>query len=626
MNRVVQEVTERIIDRSRKNREKYLKNLEAGRVDGPFRHQLPCSNLAHDIAVCRGQECRTLLDGQTPNIAIVTSYNDMLSAHHTYENYPAIIKKAVAEAGGTAQVAAGVPAMCDGVTQGLPGMDMSLISRDVIAMSTVIGLSHNVFDGALLLGICDKIMPGLLMGALQFSYLPMILVPGGPMRSGLPNKEKAHARELYAEGKIGRDEMLAVECKSYHSTGTCTFYGTANSNQLIAELLGLHLPGASFINPDDPLREALTNAAAIKVTGMTHMGKNYTPIGHVVSEKSVINAMVGLLATGGSTNQTMHIVAVARAAGIRINWDDFSNLSDVVPLLVRIYPNGSGDINDFEAAGGMAVLIKELLEGGFLHNDVQTVAGPGLEKYTGKPELKKGKVLWGAGPETSLNSEVIASAKEPFSPTGGLKVLDGNLGRAVMKVSALADGEQKLIEAPAMVFHTQDDLEKAFHEGRMNRDLVAVVRFQGPQANGMPELHKLITPLSVIMDHGFQVAMVTDGRLSGASGKVPSAIHVSPEALCGGLLAKVQDGDIIRIDVRTGSLELKVADEELKKREYATDPELTGQRYGMGRQIFAPLRRDLLGAEEGASSLFTYVHEQCNVNYPVDFDKGRNKS
>jgi phosphogluconate dehydratase len=622
MNRVVREVTDRIIERSRKNREKYLKNLDDARVNGPFRHQLPCSNLAHNLAVCRGQECTSLDNKERPNIAIVTSYNDVVSAHHTYENYPRIIKQAIAEVGGTAQVAAGVPAMCDGVTQGLPGMDLAVISRDVIAMSTVIGLSHNVFDGALLLGICDKIMPGLLMGALQFSYLPMILVPGGPMRSGLPNKEKSHARELFAEGKIGRDEMLDVECKSYHSKGTCTFYGTANSNQLIAELLGMHLPGSSFINPDDPLREALTNEAAVRVTGMTHMGKNYTPIGHVVSEKSIVNAMVGLLATGGSTNQTLHIVAVARAAGIRINWDDFSHLSDVVPLLVRIYPNGPGDINDFETAGGMGLLVKELLESGFLHNDVQTVAGPGLEQYTLKPKLEKGKVIWGEEPEKSLNSEVIASAKQPFSPTGGLKVLDGNLGRAVMKVSALANGNQTLIEAPAIVFQTQDDLQKAFHEDRMNRDLVAVVRFQGPQANGMPELHKLITPLSILMDRGFQVAMVTDGRLSGASGKVPAAIHVSPEALCGGLLAKVQDGDIIRIDVRTGSLELKVAEEELKKREYV-EPELESQRYGTGRQIFAPLRRDLLGAEEGASSLFTYVYEKCTVNLPADDDEDR---
>jgi phosphogluconate dehydratase len=623
MNRVVKEVTDRIIERSQKYRQKYLKNLEAARVDGPFRHQLPCSNLAHDIAACREYECTSLADRDTPNIAIITSYNDVVSAHHTYENYPRIIKQAIAEAGGTAQVAAGVPAMCDGITQGEPGMDLAVISRDVIAMSTVIGLSHNVFDGALLLGICDKIMPGLLLGALQFSYLPMILVPGGPMRSGLPNKEKTRVRELFVQGKISRDEMLSVECKSYHSGGTCTFYGTANSNQLVAEFLGLHLPGASFINPDDPLREALTKAAAMKVIGMTHLGEHYTPIGHVVSERSVVNAIVGLLATGGSTNQTLHLVAVARAAGIRINWDDFSHLSDAVPLLVRIYPNGPGDINDFQAAGGMAVLIRELLEGGFLHNDVQTVAGPGLERYTTKPESREGKVSWGAGPETSLNSEVIASAKKPFSPTGGLKVLDGNLGRAIIKVSALAKGDQTLIEAPAMVFHTQDDFIKVFHEGRMNRDLVAVVRFQGPQSNGMPELHKLITPLSVIMDLGFQVAMVTDGRLSGASGKVPSAIHVSPEALCGGLLAKVQDGDMIRIDVKAGLLELRVADEELKKREYA-DPELEGQRYGTGRQIFAPLRRDLLGAEEGASSLFTYVYEKCTVHFPGDSGEDRN--
>ena len=623
MNRVVQEVTDRIIERSRKNREKYLKNLEAARVDGPFRHQLPCSNLAHDLAACRGHGCTSLADKDTPNIAIVTSYNDVVSAHQTYEHYPRILKQAIAEAGGTAQVAAGVPAMCDGVTQGLPGMDLAVISRDVIAMSTVIGLSHNVFDGALLLGICDKIMPGLLMGALQFSYLPMVLVPGGPMRSGLPNKEKAHARELFAEGKISRDEMLDVECKSYHSTGTCTFYGTANSNQLIAELLGLHLPGSTFVNPDDPLREAFTNAAAIRVTGMTHLGKDYTPIGHVVSEKSIVNAIVGLLATGGSTNQTLHLVAVARAAGIRINWDDFSHLSDAVPLLVRIYPNGPGDINDFQAAGGMAVLIRELLEGGFLHNDVQTVAGPGLEQYTRKPKLEEGRVVWGDGTEVSLDSNVIASAKKPFSPTGGLKVLDGNLGRSVIKVSALEKGDQTLIEAPAMVFHTQDGLEKSFHEDKMNRDLVAVVRFQGPQANGMPELHKLMTPLSVLMGRGFKVAMVTDGRLSGASGKVPSAIHVSPEALCGGLLAKVHDGDIIRIDVKAGLLELKVTDKELEKREYA-EPELEGQRYGTGRQVFAPLRRDLLGAEDGASSLFTYVYEKCSVHFPVDSDEERN--
>ena len=616
MNRVVQEVTQRIIERSRENRTKYLKHLEAARVDGPNRHKLPCSNLAHAMAVCNSSESKAMKGDSAPNIGIITAYNDMLSAHQTYENYPQMIKKAVVEAGGTAQVAGGVPAMCDGVTQGEPGMDMSLISRDVIAMSTVIGLSHNVFDGVLLLGICDKIMPGLLMGALQFSHLPMILVPGGPMPSGLSNKDKAHARELYAEEKIDREEMLAVECKSYHTTGTCTFYGTANSNQLIAELLGMHLPGASFINPTNPLREALTIAAAKRVTEMSHLGQDYTPIGHVICEKNVVNAMAGILATGGSTNQTMHLVAIARAAGIRINWDDFSDLSDAVPMLVRIYPNGPGDINTFEKAGGMALLIRELLEGGYIHNDVQTVAGKGLEHYLEKPVLENSKLVWTAGPQISSDPETIASSKQPFSPTGGLKLLNGNLGRAVIKTSALPDGADTVIEAPAMIFHTQQDMVEAFQQGRLNRDVVAVVRFQGPQANGMPELHKLITLLSVIMGRGFQVGMVTDGRLSGASGKVPAAIHITPEALCGGLLAKVQDGDMIRLDVKNSTLELKVSDEELQQREYADPKELEDQRYGFGRQIFAPLRRDLLGAEEGASSLFTYVLESCNVTFP----------
>jgi len=617
MNSIVEKVTDRIIGRSLAHRESYLRHMEHARVAGPFRHLLPCSNLAHDLAVCRGGECQALRGGQAPNIGIITAYNDMLSAHHTYEHYPALIKKAVALAGGTAQVAAGVPAMCDGVTQGEAGMDLSLISRDVIAMSTVIGLSHNVFDGALLLGICDKIMPGLLMGALQFGHLPMILVPGGPMRTGLSNREKTLAREQFAQGRISKEEMLGVECASYHGTGTCTFYGTANSNQLIAEIMGLHLPGASFVNPDDPLREPLTNAASARVCELTHLGENYTPLGRVVSERSVVNAIVGLLATGGSTNQTMHIVAVARAAGIRVNWDDFSELSEAVPLLVRIYPNGPGDINTFQAAGGMAVLIGELLAGGFLHNDVETVAGPGLERYTQSPRLVNGKAQWSQGPGKSLEPEVIASMAQPFSPTGGLKVLDGNLGRAVIKVSSLADGAATKIEAPAMVFHTQARLEEAFRAGKLDRDVVAVIRFQGPQATGMPELHKLITPLAVVMGRGFRVAMVTDGRLSGASGKVPAAIHVTPEALCGGLLAKVRDGDLVRLDVEAGVLELLVDEAELAKREYA-EAELGEQRYGVGRQIFAALRSDMLGAEEGASSLFTYVREKCKVNFSVD--------
>ena len=615
MRQAVLEVTERIVQRSREHRTRYLENMEEAMVEGPFRHRLPASNLAHSIAVCLGGERERMHDGHSPHIAIVTSYNDLLSAHHTYENYPAILKKAVAAAGGVAQVAAGVPAMCDGVTQGEPGMDLSLMSRDVIAMATVIGLSHNVFDGALLLGICDKILPGLLMGALQFGHLPMILVPGGPMRTGLSNKEKAHARELFAEGKIGPEEMLAVECQSYCGAGTCTFYGTANSNQLIAELLGLHLPGASFVNPDDPLREALTIAAATRVTGMTHLGGTYTPIGQVVSEKSVVNAIVGLLATGGSTNQTMHLVAVARAAGIRINWDDFSDLSRVVPLLARIYPNGPGDINTFQDAGGLAALVTELLEGGFLHRDVQTVAGADLEAYARRPVLDKGALAWKAEPEHSADLSVIASVQKPFSTSGGLKVLSGNLGRAVIKVSALSDGADTVVEAPAVVFHTQEELIRVFQEGRLDRSFIAVVRFQGPQATGMPELHKLITPLAVVMDHGHQVAMVTDGRLSGASGKVPAAIHVTPEALCGGMLAKVQDGDLIRLDVGSGRLDLLLDETEIKAREYA-DPGVKKVRYGTGRQIFAPLRSNMLSPEEGASSLFTYVYEKCQVNFP----------
>jgi phosphogluconate dehydratase len=618
MNRAVRKVTQRIIERSAERRANYLENMEAARTEGPYRHRLPASNLAHCMAVCAGGECETLRDRNAPNIGIITSYNDMLSAHYPYESYPRLIKKAVAAAGGIAQVAAGVPAMCDGVTQGEPGMDLSLITRDVIAMSTVIGLSHGVFDGALLLGICDKSMPGLVMGALQFGHLPMVLVPGGPMTTGLPNKEKAHARELFAEGKMSGEEMLAVECRSYHSAGTCTFYGTANSNQLAAEFLGLHLPGSSFVNPGDPLREALTVAAAERVMEMTHLGEEYVPVGRVVSEKSVVNAIVGLLATGGSTNLTMHLVAIARAAGIRVNWDDFSDLSDAVPLIARIYPNGPGDINDFQKAGGVAVLMRELLEGGFLHEDVETVAGPGLARYTATPTLTEGTLTWKDEPARSLNPEVLASVERPFSPTGGLKVLGGNLGRAVIKVSALADGADTQVEAPAMVFNTQGELVEAFREGRLERDLVAVVRFQGPQANGMPELHKLMTPLSVVMGHGHRVAMVTDGRLSGASGKVPAAIHVTPEAVCGGLLAKVEDGDLIVLDAAAGTLEVKVDKATLDARPYADAGHLHSQRYGMGRQVFAPLRRDLLGAEEGGSSLFIYVHETCRVSGPRD--------
>jgi phosphogluconate dehydratase len=617
MHPTVEKVTRRIIERSKKNRQAYLERIEADRGETAFRKKLPFSNFAHDLAGCTGG-CRTaLLEDDVPNIAIISSYNDMVSAHQPYAKYPEIIKEAVAGAGGMAQFAGGVPAMCDGVTQGEPGMDLSLISRDVIAMSTVIGLSHNVFDGALLLGVCDKIMPGLLMGGLQFGHLPMILVPGGPMTSGLPNKEKAHVRELYAEGKIDDKEMLASEVKAYHSPGTCTFYGTANSNQLMAEMLGMHLPGASFVNAGTELRDALTRSASERIAAMTHLGEDYTPVAEVISEKSVVNAMVGLLATGGSTNETMHLVAIARAAGIRIDWNDFAELSDNIPLIVRIYPNGSGDINSFQQAGGMSLLIRELLKGGMVHEDVQTVAGPGLSRYLEAPVLDGGRAVWQDGPQQAADPEIIAPVEKPFEVMGGIKVLSGNLGRAIMKISALADGEKTLVEAPAMVFHSQHELEEAFNAGRLNRDLVAVVRFQGPQANGMPELHKLITYLSITMDRGYTVGLVTDGRLSGASGKVPFAIHCTPEAFCGGMLGKVQDGDMIRMDPHNNALELLVDGQELADREYAA-PDLATHRFGLGRQIFAPLRKDLLGAEEGASSIFTYVHESCNVVFPHD--------
>lgn len=604
MNKVVEKVTRRIVERSKKHREAYLQRIEEEKGTGVFRNQLQCSNLSHDLAGC-GKHCRAaLMDEDVPNIAIISAYSDMVSAHQPYERYPQILKKAVAEAGGNAQFAAGVPGMCDGTIQGEPGMDMSLLSRDVIAMSTVIGLSHNVFEGAMLLGVCDKILPGLLMGGLQFGYLPMILIPAGPMTSGIEHHEKNRIRALFAEGKVGRKEMLETEVKAYHSPGTCTFYGTANSNQLMAEMLGMHLPGSSFINAGTRLRDALTRAAGRQITTMTNLGEEYTPVGHIISEKSVVNAIVGLMATGGSTNETLHLVAIARAAGIRIDWDDFEELSDNTPLLVRIYPNGSGDINSFQQAGGMALLIRELLENGMLHEDVQTVAGPGFSRYLQQPVLEGEEVVWHDGPVESNDAGTIATIASPFDPMGGIKVLSGNMGRAIMKISALADGEKTFVEAPAMIFHSQKELEEAFHADELNKDLVAVVRFQGPRANGMPELHKLITFLSIIMDRGYQVGLVTDGRLSGASGKVPFAIHCTPEAVTGGTIAKIQNGDVIVMDAHNCLLEVKVDKQELAKRACAQE-DLKATRSGLGRQIFAPLRKVQLAADEGASSIFT---------------------
>jgi phosphogluconate dehydratase len=608
MHKTIKKVTERIIERSKPHRENYLQRIDEAKGEGVFRNQLPCSNLAHDLAGCTGSCRPSLLDDTVPNIGIISAYNDMLSAHQPYGNYPEIIKEAVARAGGNAQFGGGVPAMCDGVTQGEHGMDMSLMSRDVIAMSAAIGLSHNVFDGAILLGVCDKIVPGLLMGGLQFGHLPMILIPAGPMVSGISNADKNKVREAFAKGEVNKDELLASELKAYHSPGTCTFYGTANSNQLMAEMLGMHLPGSSFVNAGTKLRDALTKSAATQVASLTHLGSTYTPIAHVISEKSIVNAIVGLMATGGSTNETMHLVAIARAAGIRIDWNDFQEISDNTPLLVRIYPNGKGDINSFQQSGGMGLLIKELLQGGLIHDDVQTVAGKGFARYTQEPVLENDTCVWRKCPDKSADPTVISTVSNPFETMGGIKVLSGNLGRAIMKISALADGEKTFVEAPAMVFNSQRELEEAFVAGRLNRDMVAVVRFQGPRANGMPELHKLITHLSITMDRGHTVGLVTDGRLSGASGKVPFAIHCTPEAVTGGLLSKVQDGDIILMDAHNSILELKVDEEELSKRT-AFKYDLASTRHGLGRQIFAPLRKNLLGAEEGASSIFTYTDE-----------------
>ncbi|MCL1142516.1 phosphogluconate dehydratase [Shewanella gaetbuli] len=600
MHSVVQTVTDRIIARSQKSRKAYLSALNDAKAKGVHRSALSCGNLAHGFAACKPAEKDSLRQFTKANIGIVTSFNDMLSAHQPYEDYPKLLKAACEEVGSVAQVAAGVPAMCDGVTQGQPGMELSLLSREVIAMSTAVGLSHNMFDGALLLGICDKIVPGLLIGALSFGHLPMLFVPAGPMKSGIPNKEKARVRQKFAQGLIGRDELLAAESASYHSAGTCTFYGTANSNQLMLEVMGLQLPGSSFVNPDDPLREALNNMAAKQVCRLTEMGTQYTPIGEVVCEKSVVNGIVALLATGGSTNLTMHIVAAARAAGIIVNWDDFSELSDAVPLLARVYPNGHADINHFHAAGGMALLVKELLDGGLLHEDVQTVAGFGLRKYTQEPRLIDGELRWVEGPSASLDKEVLTHLDTPFQNNGGLKLLKGNLGRAVIKVSAVPE-KNRIVEAPAIVIDDQNKLDALFQAGELDRDCVVVVKGQGPKANGMPELHKLTPYLGSLQDKGFSVALVTDGRMSGASGKVPAAIHLTPEALDGGLIAKVQDGDLIRVNAETGELSLLVEEATYQARE-ASQVDLHHSAYGMGRELFGSLRRSLSSPETGARS------------------------
>jgi phosphogluconate dehydratase len=603
MHPVIEKVTQEVIKRSRESRAVYLARVDSAVEQGPRRLSLACGNLAHGFAACSAVEKTDLTGDRKANIAIISSYNDMLSAHEPYKDAPDLIKEAIREAGGVAQFAGGVPAMCDGVTQGQPGMELGLFSRDVIAMATAVGLSHNMFDGALYLGICDKIVPGLLIGALSFGHLPAVFVPSGPMTSGITNKEKARIRQLYAEGKVGRQELLESESKSYHSPGTCTFYGTANSNQMMVEIMGLHLPGSSFINPYTPLRDELTKAAAKQVLKFTALGDDFRPIGHVIDEKAIVNAIVGLLATGGSTNLTLHLVAVARAAGIIINWDDFDQLSRVIPLLTRIYPNGPADVNHFQAAGGMGVLIGELLSNGLLHEDILTIADDrGLKNYTQEPQLADGKLFWKSGPEASLDIEVLGSVANPFDATGGLHVMHGNLGRGISKISAVAK-EHRIVEAPAVVFDDQDDVMAAFKRGELEKDFIAVIRFQGPKSNGMPELHKLTPPLGLLQDKGFKVALITDGRMSGASGKVPSAIHMCPECADGGPLAKVRNGDVIRLNTETGEVNVLVDNAEFNARTPAVNS-AKDHHHGMGRELFAGFRLNASSAETGATNVF----------------------
>lgn len=602
MNPIVAKVTNDIIERSKTLRQQYLADMKKAEEHGPHRGKLSCGNLAHGFAACQPQEKQKLTLMEAANIGIVSSYNDMLSAHQPYEAYPSQIKAAVQEMGSIAQFAGGVPAMCDGVTQGQDGMELSLFSRDNIAQGAAIALSHNMFDAAVYLGICDKIVPGLLIAALRFGHLPSLFIPAGPMPSGITNAEKAAVRQRYAQGKATRDELLEAESSSYHSAGTCTFYGTANSNQLLVEMMGLQLPGSSFVNPDNPLRPALTKYASQLSTKITALGRDYRPLYEVVDERSIVNSIVGLLATGGSTNHTMHIVAYARAAGIIVTWDDFSALSKVVPLMTRIYPNGLADINHFHAAGGMAYLVKQLLKGGLLHEDVNTIVGKGLSHYTKEPFLDGEELVWREGPESSLDEEVIRPIENPFSAEGGLSLLKGNLGRSVIKVSAVKE-ENRVIEAPAAVFHSQNELAEAIGSGQLKRDCVAVVRFQGPKALGMPELHKLTPFLGNLQDQGYKVALVTDGRMSGASGKVPAAIHLTPEALAGGLIAKIQDGDLVRLDANEGTLSVLISDEELNNRVAATQ-DLSDSHQGMGRELFSAQRILVSGAEQGACSLF----------------------
>jgi phosphogluconate dehydratase len=596
----VARVTARIVGRSQPLRSAYLDRVARARDDGPARAHLSCGNQAHAYAAMTAADKDSLARSSAGNLGIVTAYNDMLSAHQPYEHFPEIIRRAARSVGGTAQVAGGVPAMCDGVTQGQPGMELSLFSRDVIALAAGVAMSHNTFDAAVYLGICDKIVPGLVIAAATFGHVPAVFIPGGPMTSGLPNDEKAKVRQQFATGEVGRDKLMEAEMASYHGPGTCTFYGTANTNQMLMEFMGLHLPGASFVNPYTPLRDALTEEGARRALAISALGNDYTPVADVLDERAFVNGIVGLGATGGSTNLLIHLIAMARAAGIVLDWEDFAELSDITPLMARVYPNGLADVNHFHAAGGLQYMIGELLDAGLLHEDVRTVAGEGLRRYTREPKLVNGAVTWADGPTETLNDKVLRPASDAFQPTGGMKRLAGNLGTGVMKVSAVAP-ERHIVEAPARVFHDQQSVKDAFRAGEFTGDTVVVVRFQGPKANGMPELHSLTPVLAVLQDRGLKVALVTDGRMSGASGKVPSAIHVSPEARDGGPLARIRDGDVIRVDAVVGTLDV-LAEGALDRP--PVEPDLAGNGHGIGRELFALFRARVGAAEAGASPLF----------------------
>jgi phosphogluconate dehydratase len=603
LNATVARVTRRIVERSAPHRRPYMDRMARARDEGPKRAHLTCGNLAHAYAAMPDDAKESLATTSAGNLGIVTAYNDMLSAHQPYERFPDLIRKAAREAGGTAQVAGGVPAMCDGVTQGQAGMELSLFSRDVIAMAAGIALSHDVYDATVYLGVCDKIVPGLVIAAATFGHLPAVFLPAGPMTSGLPNDEKSKVRQQFAAGEVGRDKLMEAEMASYHGPGTCTFYGTANTNQMLMEFMGLHLPGASFVNPNTPLRDALTIEGAKRALAISALGNQYTPTCDVLDERAFVNGIVGLNATGGSTNLLIHLLAMARAAGIWLDWEDFAQLSDETPLMARVYPNGLADVNHFHAAGGLGYMIGELLDAGLLHPDTRTVAGEGMARYTEEPKLVDGGLTWSEGSGETLNDKILRPASNPFQPTGGLRRLAGNLGTGVMKISAVAP-ERHVIEAPARVFHDQEAVKAAFRAGEFTSDTVVVVRFQGPKANGMPELHSLTPVLAVLQERGLKVALVTDGRMSGASGKVPSAIHVSPEALDGGPLALLRDGDLVRVDAASGKLDV------LTPGVFDRSPvraDLSANEHGVGRDLFAAFRRSVGPAEQGASSLFSEI-------------------